>query len=86
MKELSTPTRKSPKNKFFAHIYFSQPIDEIGSVTSLGAMTIESVQDLAEQEARRIVAGTKVTAEIEIRENKKDYPSFEWVTVKKYQL
>ena len=79
-------SKKSPKNKFFAKIYFSRPIDEIGSVTSLGAMTIESVQDLAEQEARRIVAGTDIAAEIEIRENKKEYPSFEWVTVKKYQL
>lgn len=76
----------SPKNKFFAEINFTPSIKELGSVVSLGAMTLEDVEYLATQEAQRIISNSSSKAYIVIRENMAAYPKFDWVQVKKYTV
>lgn len=77
---------RSPKNKFYAEIHFSEPLEGIGSVTSLGGMTLDECKFRAEKEARRILEHNNVIATIHIRENKKVYPEFDWVYVERYEV
>lgn len=70
----------SPKNKFAVYINFDKPQKDFGSSVSYTAMTIEQCRSYAEQQSGE----GKCT--VRIRENKKEYPSFEWVEVEKYIL
>lgn len=78
------PTPKSPKNKFVAEINYRKPLSEIGSTSRTGAMSIEDVKHQAKfytEQAKR----NKTSSTVVIRENKKVYPEFEWVEIKRYE-
>ena len=73
-----TPSLHSPKNKFFAEIHITPASPTLGSVVSYGSMTLNSALQIARAEAAKL-AGRKVT--ISVRENKAEYPSFDWQEV-----
>ena len=73
-------TARSPKSKFIAQITFSVAIEEIGSQVTVGGMTIEE----AKQAAKFYTSQDKGVSHIQIKENKKTYPEFEWVDVLSY--
>lgn len=78
-----TTSFKSPKNKFRAAITYSKPLSEIGSCSSATANSIDDlkahIQYYIDQANRN-----KVTCNIVISENMKQYPEFEWKEIEKY--
>lgn len=70
---------KSPKNKYVANITFATYVEGIGQSVTVGAMSIQEVKDLAEEFKR-------FSPNVVIRENKKEYPEFDWVVIEEYNL
>lgn len=86
-KKEETPSVKSPKNRYHVEIYFRPAIKELGSVVSLGAMTIEDARALGIQEAKRILLNSpECKADILIKENRAIYPKFDWHDVEKFNV
>ena len=78
-------TARSPKNKFVAQVCFNNALPEVGSVSSIGAMTLEDVKaNVHSFCGDNIKAASGAT--VIVRENKKEYPLFEWVEVETYKL
>lgn len=69
----------SPKNKFRAEITFNKLLKGIGSVTSFTANDITQLQSY-------IKAMNYTDCHVVIKENKSQYPSFNWVTVQSYDI
>ena len=82
MKEI---TRHSPKNRYFADIHFTPALD-FGSVISIGAEDIETLRNLAREEAARQINGKEIAARIRIRENIATYPAFNWREVEIFSI
>ena len=78
----NTPSLHSPKNRYRVEIHFQQPLEGLGSVTSFGTMSLEGIEDYI----RKHWMYKQPTVYVVIRENKKQYPSFEWVEVRKFNL
>lgn len=78
----NTPSLHSPKNRYRVEIHFQQPLEGLGSVTSFGTMSLEGIEDYI----RKYWMYKQPTVYVVIRENKKQYPSFEWVEVRKFNL
>lgn len=78
-------SKNSPKNIFKASISYSKALPEIGSVSTVLAMTFEDVKHnslfYTDQATRKNVASTVV-----IYENKKQYPDFDWVVVERFSV
>lgn len=78
-------SQKSPKNKYFAEVTYSTPLEGIGSCSRVGAMELGGLKNevarLFGENARK--AGG---AHVVIKENKKEYPCFEWETKEAYNL
>lgn len=70
---------KSPKNKYVANITFATYVEGIGQSVTVGAMSIQEVKDLAEE-------FKGFSPNVVIRENKKEYPEFDWVVIEEYNL
>lgn len=73
-----TSTR-SPKNKYTASITFSVYVEGIGQSVTVGAMSVQEAKDLAKEYG-------KFSPNVVIRENKKEYPEFDWVVIEEYNL
>lgn len=80
----------SPKNKFRAVVYFSRPLKGVGSEQAFGAMSLTDAKILADRAYFSAKAALpvmdKLTAYVEIWENRKEYPSFDWVNCVSYEL
>ena len=79
-KEIS---KNSPKNKFRASINYEQPLSEIGSSSTAKGMTLDEVKHNAlfyTEQAKR----NGVNSKVEIFENKKEYPEFDWQFIERY--
>jgi DNA-binding XRE family transcriptional regulator len=70
----------NPKNKYYAEINFSQPLPGIGGTFSCTSDSIDEAKNMIETVAKN----NQATGHIAIRENKKIYPEFDWVTIEKY--
>ena len=70
-------TTRSPKNKFIAQITFSSAINGIGSQITIGGMTIEDVK----AKAKFYISQDNGISHVQIKENVKIYPEFEWVNI-----
>lgn len=71
---------RSPKAKFSAVISFEEAIKEIGQQVTFTADTVEQLKAYALRQAG------EHRADVVIKENKKVYPSFEWVEIERYTL
>lgn len=71
---------KSPKNKYYAEINFSQPLPGIGGTFSCTSDSIDEAKNMVETVAKN----NNSTGYIAIRENKKKYPEFDWITIERY--
>lgn len=80
MKTNSQPSLRSPKHKFSAQICFDAPIEGIGSVITVTADDLGDVEHLASLNAQGH------PAHVTIKENKAEYPSFDWSVVSEYNL
>lgn len=69
---------RSPKDKFSASITFNKYVEGIGQSATVSGNTMEEVEHLA--------ASYKQQGRVVIRENKAEYPRFDWVTIKEYNL
>ena len=69
----------SPKNKFRATIY-QTGISGSGDTLSLSWNNLEELKSMAEKEANGRAA------HIVIKENKKEYPAFDWQEVENYEV
>ena len=81
---MNKPSLHSPKIKFRASISYSKALSEIGSSSTAMGMTLEDVKTNASfytEQSKRNNATSKVV----VSENKKDYPSFDWQEVLKYE-
>ena len=75
----------SPKNKYRAQINYSEPLEGIGSVSSVTANTLEDVKQKTKHyidQAKR----SNVKCYILITENIFSYPAFNWKVVETYEL
>lgn len=70
-------TSHSPKAKFRASITFDKPLKGVGSCISYNGEDLEMLKSYCQRE----VAKTGCGAYIEIKENRKVYPEFDWVSV-----
>lgn len=70
-------TSHSPKARFRASITFDKPLKGIGSCISYNGEDLELLKSCCEKEVTKIGCG----AYIEIKENRKVYPEFDWATV-----
>lgn len=69
---------KSPRDKFSASITFDKYVEGIGQTATVTGNSIEDVEHLTSSYKQR--------AHVIIRENKVEYPQFDWVTVKEYNI
>ena len=76
---MKTESIRSPKNKYSCTITFKKNIEGIGQTVTVTDNTIEDLEHLAEKYR-------KYDCHICIKENNKEYPKFEWVTIKEYDL
>lgn len=71
---------KSPKHKFLSQICFDTPLKGVGSTITLTS------DDLSELEHLSVLAAQGCPSHVIIRENKAEYPSFDWSVVNGYNL
>ncbi|MFK1998833.1 hypothetical protein ACIXFW_21115 [Bacteroides fragilis] len=80
MKTNNQPSLRSPKHKFSVQICFDTPIEGIGSTITVTANDPDDAGALAKSNAQ----GHPV--HVTIKENKAEYPSFDWSVVSEYDL
>lgn len=80
MKTNNQPSLRSPKHKFSVQICFDTPIEGIGSTITVTANDPDAAGALAKSNAQ----GHPV--HVTIKENKAEYPSFDWSVVSEYDL
>lgn len=80
MKTNSQPSLRSPKHKYSAQICFDTPIEGIGSAITVTANNMNDI------EHQVVLDSQGCPARVTIKENKKEYPQFDWVVVNEYDL
>lgn len=70
---------RSPKHKFLASITFEKYVEGIGQSVTITADTLREIEGLAKEYQ-------KFNSHVLIKENKAEYPKFNWVEVKEYNL
>lgn len=75
----TTNSIHSPKNKFRATIY-QTGISGSGDTLSLSWSNLEELKVMLEKEANG------KAAHIVIKENKKEYPAFDWQEIENYEI
>ena len=83
-KKMETKSFKSPKNKYRASVYYSKPIEGIGSGYSATANDIEDLKAHIQFHIKQ-AQKNKTTCFITIFENLKKYPSFDWKEIEKFE-
>lgn len=77
---------RSPKNKYFADVRLLAETFAGGSnVVSYGAETLEACKRGAESYLSTVF-GHLPSADVQIRENRAGFPSFDWVVVESYKI
>ena len=76
------PSLRSPKNRYRVEVHYPQPLEGVGSVVSFGTMSLEGIEDYI----RRYWMNNQPTVYVVIKENMKQYPSFDWQTVRTFDL
>lgn len=76
------PSLRSPKNRYHIEVVFPEPLENLGSVVSFGTMSLEGIDDYI----RRYWMYGQPTVHVTIKENMKQYPSFDWKTVRSEDL
>ena len=71
---MKTESIRSPKHKYLGAITFKNYVEGIGQTVTVTDNTIEDLEHLAEKYR-------KYDCHICIKENNKEYPKFEWVTI-----
>ena len=80
----TTSLFKSPKNKYRASVTYSKPLKGIGSVSSATANEIDILKSHIQfyiDQAKK----NKATCFIQIYENLKQYPKFDWKEIERYE-
>lgn len=80
MKTNNQSSLRSPKNKFSVQVCFDKPLKDVGSVILMTANTMGDAEHLAKLNAQGY------PAHVTVKENKKEYPQFDWVVVSEYNL
>lgn len=80
------PSHRSPKNRFRVEISLKEIITTTSSEFSFGTMTITDIEDNNHYKNFKELASKNGGAYVQIRENKKTYPEFEWQIVKNYEI
>ena len=78
-------SKNSPKNKYRATITYDKSLKEIGSVSSTLAMSISQLKRNVKfftDQAKK----SKVGSHVQIFENKKKYPEFDWVKKSSFKV
>lgn len=70
----------SPKHRFSVQVCFDKPLKGIGSTITMTANTMSDIEHLAKMNAQGH------PAHVTVKENKKEYPMFDWVVVSEYNL
>ena len=76
---MKTNSIHSPKNKFRGTVY-QAGISGSGDSLSLSCNSLEELKSMLEKEANG------KAAHIVIKENKKEYPAFDWQEVENYEV
>lgn len=76
---MKTNSIHSPKNKFRGTIYQTS-ISGSGDCLSLSCNSLEELKSMLEKEANG------KAAHIVIKENKKEYPAFDWQEIENYEI
>lgn len=71
---------RSPKNKFSVQVCFDTPLKGVGSTITMTANTMSDIEYLAQLNAQGH------PAHVTVKENKNEYPIFDWVVVSEYNL
>lgn len=74
---------RSPKNKYFAEVYYNEALKNIGSVSSLGGMDIDDLKNSIPYYLGDNIKKAK-GATVVIRKNRKTFPEFDWQVVETY--
>ena len=85
IKKNLTPSSASPRNKYRASITYDKALSKIGSVVSVGAMTISALKSKAKIYTNQ-AKQKKVGSHVHIFENKLKYPKFNWILKKTYYI
>ena len=72
----------SPKNRYHVEVYFPKPLENLGSVVSFGTMSLDGIED----QIRKYWMYQQPVVRVNIQENLKKYPEFEWKTVRTFDL
>jgi len=81
---METKSFKSPKNKYRASVTYSKALKGIGSVSSATANEIDDLKAYIRfyiDQAHR----NKATCFVQIYENLKKYPEFDWKEIQRYE-
>ena len=81
---METKSFKSPKNKYRASVSYSKALKEIGSASSATANEIDDLKAYIRfyiDQAHR----NKATCFVQIYENLKKYPEFDWKEIQRYE-
>lgn len=70
----------SPKNRYMVEINFDIALKELGSKVTFTSDSIEALKSLASDTAK------DHKCSVVIRENKADYPAFNWQVIERYRL
>lgn len=79
MKTTQKVSLRSPKHKYMAGITFAMYVEGIGQAVSVTGNSIQDVKNLA-------LEYKQFNPHIVIRENKAEYPKFDWVIVEEYNI
>lgn len=77
MTQNNTPSLHSPKNRYHVEVHYRKPLPGVGSVVSFGTMDITGINDYV----RKYWMNNQPEVYVVIRENKKQYPAFDWQIV-----
>lgn len=79
MKTTQNVSLCSPKHTYMAGITFAMYVEGIGQAVSVTGNSIQDVKNLA-------LEYKQFNPHIVIRENKAEYPKFDWVIVEEYNI
>lgn len=68
---------RSPKHKYMANITFAEYVQGIGQAVSVTGNSIQDVKNL-------VLEYKRFNPHVVIRENKAEYPKFDWVVIEEY--
>jgi hypothetical protein len=77
MKTTQNASLSSPKHTYMANITFAKYVEGIGQAVTVTGNSIQDVKNLVFEYKR-------FNPHVVIRENKAEYPKFDWVVIEEY--